>query len=783
MPVTTRSQTRKLTDATLGIPATLATRRTALKRQRRGARQSAEDESSIGINTGTELTTSKKKNLRKRPLEEIEEGGDHTSENNRSRTWIAAPTRGAVPRGNINTRKGKREQQEEDKKEKEKKAKGKGKGRKVARRPAQRQKPQQKDKQDHHQRNSLLTPSKKRKPTPADSPTELQTPLSHSGARTRQSHPYFHFINTWLSSVPSQYDTKKPVMPSDRRRRRRRSPSPTSSADRDVDPLAASYYTSTHILSPTLPPHAETCSTPASKRARASVLSREKAKRFEMDCAVPGIEFRYGVPFAWEDSNRSHHSPPAGGEEGAEGLSEVPREVMRAMERLNGCLAGLLSTDVRHGEDIARDAQTGTQHAQQGLVSAMLEKYLWRRSWRGPTSTGRGGGGSGDRDGDGGRRGDAVEDCGKEARTQLDPLSEMIIDNSFKELKEMCTSSRIALEECLEENVWLLQASRLLDNQLDPLFFPPADTPAAGGGGGGYAGGGGERGRKGRGTGQDYNYSPTHYLATSVTTFNISTDYLPLHIPLTFSRLLACSRVPSITTTTPVPVPLPGGRVDLILQVSPTHPSLPILRYQISDPLARGDQDTGKLHLNPFLEQNVKAPPVLLIECRSASGTVVSAENQLGLAAAAWLNAIQEQLFPEASLDGGGGGGGGGSGGDEDRHEEEQLRNKCLLVPIVSIMRGQWDWGLAYFVPFPANTTPHNNNNNNSNMSRARYQRNNKIVVRYCLGTVGDMSTFEGCLRIARWVAEVKRWVGEEWIPDVCRAVERRIGRLERKRE
>ncbi|KAF8446807.1 hypothetical protein BDZ91DRAFT_768764 [Kalaharituber pfeilii] len=193
--------------------------------------------------------------------------------------------------------------------------------------------------------------------------------------------------------------------------------------------------------------------------------------------------------------------------------------------------------------------------------------------------------------------------------------------------------------------------------------------------------------------------------------------------------------------------------VDIILTMEPEHSSYSTFR------------SIRHLHLSPFVEYQAREPPLLLIECK-ASGNEAEAENQLAFAAAAWLKAIDQQLFGRrgfgnartsppaqnpAPVTQSGQPTSEAAAAKPDN--EADLRAKCLVVLIVHIVRGRWDWGVAYM------------------------DANSKVVVIMKAGQkryIGDMCKPAGICNIAAWVATAKEWLETEWIPAMTEAIELR---------
>ncbi|KAF8457889.1 hypothetical protein BDZ91DRAFT_852240 [Kalaharituber pfeilii] len=193
--------------------------------------------------------------------------------------------------------------------------------------------------------------------------------------------------------------------------------------------------------------------------------------------------------------------------------------------------------------------------------------------------------------------------------------------------------------------------------------------------------------------------------------------------------------------------------VDIILTMEPEHSSYSTFR------------SIRHLHLSPFVEYQAREPPLLLIECK-ALGDEAEAENQLALTAAAWLQAIDKQLFGLRGFDNARtsppaqnpapvtqSGQPTSEAAAAKPDNEADLRAKCLVVLIVHIVRGIWDWGVAYM------------------------DANSKVVVIMRAGQkryIGDMCKPAGICNIAAWVATAKEWLETEWIPAMTEAIELR---------
>ncbi|KAF8459628.1 hypothetical protein BDZ91DRAFT_799807 [Kalaharituber pfeilii] len=198
---------------------------------------------------------------------------------------------------------------------------------------------------------------------------------------------------------------------------------------------------------------------------------------------------------------------------------------------------------------------------------------------------------------------------------------------------------------------------------------------------------------------------------------------------------------------------IPSAMVDIILTMECNHSSYSAFR------------SIRHLHLSPFVEYQAREPPLLLIECK-ALGNEAEAENQLALAAAAWLQAIDKQLFGRRGFSNARmsplaqnpapvtqSGQPTSEAAATKPDNEGDLRAKCLVVLVVHIVRGVWNWGVAYI------------------------DANSKVVVIMRAGQdmyIGDMSKPAGICTIAAWVATAKEWLETQWIPAMTEAIELR---------
>ncbi|KAF8458772.1 hypothetical protein BDZ91DRAFT_766918 [Kalaharituber pfeilii] len=222
--------------------------------------------------------------------------------------------------------------------------------------------------------------------------------------------------------------------------------------------------------------------------------------------------------------------------------------------------------------------------------------------------------------------------------------------------------------------------------------------------------------------------------------------------------------VKHVTTANLIPEWLPtyegkqisSTNVDIILTMEPEHSSYSTFR------------SIRYLHLSPFVEYQAREPPLLLIKCK-AYGDEAEAENQLALTAAAWLQAIDKQLFGLRGFDNARtsppaqnpapvtqSGQPTSEAAATKPDNEGDLRAKCLVVLVVNIVRGVWNWGVAYM------------------------DANSKVVVIMRAGQhmyIGDMSKPAGICNIAAWVATAKEWLETQWIPAMTEAIELRKSR------
>ncbi|KAF8476137.1 hypothetical protein BDZ91DRAFT_779142 [Kalaharituber pfeilii] len=201
------------------------------------------------------------------------------------------------------------------------------------------------------------------------------------------------------------------------------------------------------------------------------------------------------------------------------------------------------------------------------------------------------------------------------------------------------------------------------------------------------------------------------------------------------------------------------SQVDLILTMDRIHPAF------VTFTTALDSSNSSKIYLSPFAESSIQEPPLLLIACK-CSGDPQETENQLAVAAAACLLAIDQQLFDGRGLLGESGmrppNGRRGrttrtaQAAAAEEAQEISLRRKCLMVLTVQITMGVWNWGVVYM------------------------DGQGKVIARNRPGddAIGDMTKAEGVCRIATWVAAAKAWLESYWIPAMTEAIERRNSRL-----
>ncbi|KAF8461549.1 hypothetical protein BDZ91DRAFT_798034 [Kalaharituber pfeilii] len=190
--------------------------------------------------------------------------------------------------------------------------------------------------------------------------------------------------------------------------------------------------------------------------------------------------------------------------------------------------------------------------------------------------------------------------------------------------------------------------------------------------------------------------------------------------------------------------PIIGSRVDLQLIMQRGHP----MYKRFTSPLDPFGSTDDTFHLSPLIEQACHHPSLLLIECKASLGNIMEAENQLAIAAASWLRAIDHQIFDGRGI----GRRISGHGISVDDKVEASLMDICLMVITVKVAMGVWEWGVAYM------------------------DGSGSIVIRNRVGntSIGDMSRPEGVCNIAAWVAAAHSWLETKWIPAIVDAIDYR---------